>query len=290
MRQAQALIDVARAPAFLARPNAARPPTRRSGSPPAGSSISGAASGAASRRARPPREASADDLAGATLSLQAQVAQNYFLLRVQDAQIRLLQDSVTRYERSLQLTRNQYAVGRRLARRRRAGRSAAQVDPGAGVRGRAEPGAARACHRDPDRQAAGGFQHRRDDRRPARPGGAARRCPPSCSSGGPTLPRRSAGWPRPMRRSAWPQAAFYPSARLFAGGGIDISFAGGIALAQFLLDGGLRDAQKAQATAAYDETIANYRQTVLTALARRRGQSRRAAHPRRRSCRARPRP
>ena len=40
------------------------------------------------------------------------------------------------------------------------------------------------------------------------------------------------------------QAAFYPSARLFAGGGIDISFAGGIALAQFLLDGGLRDARK----------------------------------------------
>ena len=62
------------------------------------------------------------------------------------------------------------------------------------------------------------------------------------------------------------QAAFYPSARLFAGGGIDISFAGGIALAQFLLDGGLREAQKAQASAAYDETIANYRQTVLGAL------------------------
>ena len=60
------------------------------------------------------------------------------------------------------------------------------------------------------------------------------------------------------------EAAFYPSARLFAGGGVDISFAGGIALAQFLLDGGLREAQKAQASAAYDETIANYRQTVLT--------------------------
>ena len=62
------------------------------------------------------------------------------------------------------------------------------------------------------------------------------------------------------------QAAFYPSARLFAGGGIDISFAGGMALAQFLLDGGLREAQKAQATAAYDETVANYRQTVLSAF------------------------
>ncbi len=43
--------------------------------------------------------------------MQAQVAQNYFLLRVQDAEIRLLQDSVARYERSLQLTRNQYDAG-----------------------------------------------------------------------------------------------------------------------------------------------------------------------------------
>jgi hypothetical protein len=34
-----------------------------------------------------------------------------FLLRVQDAEILLLQDSVARYERSLRLTRNQYAVG-----------------------------------------------------------------------------------------------------------------------------------------------------------------------------------
>ena len=62
------------------------------------------------------------------------------------------------------------------------------------------------------------------------------------------------------------QADFYPSARLFAGGGIDISFAGGIALAQFIFDGGLREATKAQATAAYEETVANYRQTVLGAL------------------------
>ena len=62
------------------------------------------------------------------------------------------------------------------------------------------------------------------------------------------------------------QSAFYPSVRLFAGGGIDISFAGGVALAQFILDGGLREATKAQATAVYEETIANYRQTILLAL------------------------
>ena len=94
------------------RLNAVQSPTNRVGaSPQAGSPTCGAASGAASRRARRPTQASAADLAEATLSVQAQLAQNYFLLRVQDAQIRLLQDSATGYERSLQLTRNQYAAG-----------------------------------------------------------------------------------------------------------------------------------------------------------------------------------
>src|SRR6266540_2757276 len=56
-------------------------------------------------------EASAADLESARLSAQAQLAEDYFLLRAQDAQIRLLNDTVGAYERSLQLTRNQYAVG-----------------------------------------------------------------------------------------------------------------------------------------------------------------------------------
>src|SRR5207249_7345376 len=56
-------------------------------------------------------EASAADLESAKLSAQAQLAEDYFLLRAQDAQIRLLNDTVAAYERSLQLTRNQYAVG-----------------------------------------------------------------------------------------------------------------------------------------------------------------------------------
>jgi outer membrane protein TolC len=56
-------------------------------------------------------EASVDDLAAMKLSLQAQLAQNYFNLRVQDAEIRLLQDTTSAYERLLKVTKNQYAVG-----------------------------------------------------------------------------------------------------------------------------------------------------------------------------------
>ena len=84
VRQAQALIDVARAPSFLTA-NAASHQQESRRSPQAGKSICGVASGAASKRATAYARSSADDLAAATLSLQAQVAQSYFLLRVQDA-------------------------------------------------------------------------------------------------------------------------------------------------------------------------------------------------------------
>lgn len=56
-------------------------------------------------------QASEADLAAIKLSQQAQLAQSYFLLRVQDAQIRLLQNTASAYERSLKITRNQFAVG-----------------------------------------------------------------------------------------------------------------------------------------------------------------------------------
>ena len=56
-------------------------------------------------------QASAADLAGARLSAQAQLAQNYLQLRVLDAQQQLLEDTVQAYQRSLQVTQNQYAAG-----------------------------------------------------------------------------------------------------------------------------------------------------------------------------------
>src|SRR5439155_1093690 len=56
-------------------------------------------------------QASAGDLGAAKLSAQTELAQDYLLLRVQDATLRLLNDTVGAYERSLQLSRNQYAAG-----------------------------------------------------------------------------------------------------------------------------------------------------------------------------------
>jgi NodT family efflux transporter outer membrane factor (OMF) lipoprotein len=210
-------------------------------------------------------ESSADELAAVRLSLQAQVAQNYFLLRVQDAEIRLLQENVARFERSLQLTRNQYAVG--VASRGDVVQAEAQLNS---TRAQAfEAAVARAQLEHAIAVLVG--------KPPADISIAATTLNVAIPTVPPALPSellvRRPDIAAAERRMAAAnaqigvaEAAFYPSARLFAGGGFDISFAGGVAYALALLDGGLRDAQSAQYAAAYAETVADYRQTVLSAL------------------------
>src|SRR5690606_38965486 len=56
-------------------------------------------------------QASSADLGAVLLSAQAELATNYFQLRVADAQQHLFDRTVAEYEKSLQLTRNQYAAG-----------------------------------------------------------------------------------------------------------------------------------------------------------------------------------
>src|SRR6185369_4873742 len=51
-------------------------------------------------------QASQADLAAAQLSAQAELAQDYFLLRNQDMQIKLLNDTVASFQKALDLTRN----------------------------------------------------------------------------------------------------------------------------------------------------------------------------------------
>ena len=56
-------------------------------------------------------EASAADLAGARLSAQASLATDYFQLRVDDEQALMLDETVAAYQQSLQITQNQYQAG-----------------------------------------------------------------------------------------------------------------------------------------------------------------------------------
>lgn len=55
--------------------------------------------------------ASADTLAALRLSLQAQLAQNYFQLRTLDLQKRVLEDSIQAFRKTLELTRNRHEAG-----------------------------------------------------------------------------------------------------------------------------------------------------------------------------------
>jgi len=220
-------------------------------------------------------EASAADLESAKLSAQAQLAEDYFLLRVQDAQIRLLNDTVVAYERSLQLTRNQYAVG---------------------VVGRADVAQAETQLKSTQAQAIDAAVQRAQlehaiailiGKPPAEFSIAAE----AVATEFPVIPvdlpsellERRPDIAAAERRAAAAnaqigvaEAAFFPSLTLSATGGFQSSVLSqlftlpsrywslGPALAQIIFDAGLRRAQTAQAIATYDENVANYRQTVLT--------------------------
>src|SRR5512137_53315 len=56
-------------------------------------------------------QASAATLQALRLSTQATLAQDYFLLRAIDAQIKLLNDTVETYKKTLKITQNRYAAG-----------------------------------------------------------------------------------------------------------------------------------------------------------------------------------
>ena len=220
-------------------------------------------------------QASVADLEAAKLSAQAQLAQDYFLLRAQDAQVRLLQDTVDAYQKSLQLTRNQYAVG---------------------VVGRADVAQAETQLKSTQAQAldAGVLRAQLEHAIAVLLGK-----PPADFSIAPevvplTFPQIPPGLPSELlerrpdiaaaeRRTAAAnaqvgvaEAAFFPSLTLSATGGFQSSVLSqlftlpsrywslGPALAATIFDAGLRRAQSAQAMASYDEAVANYRQTVLS--------------------------
>jgi len=220
-------------------------------------------------------EASTADLEAAELSAQAQLAMDYFLLRVQDADIRLLQDTVGAYEKSLQLTRNQYAVG---------------------VAGRADVAQAETQLKSTQAQAIDAAVQRAQlehaiailvGKPPAEFSIAAEAVPTVFPAIPLELPsellERRPDIAAAERRAAAANAqigvaesAFFPAVTLSATGGFQSSLLSqlftlpsrywsiGPALAQIVFDAGLRRAQTAQAIATYDENVANYRQTVLT--------------------------
>jgi NodT family efflux transporter outer membrane factor (OMF) lipoprotein len=220
-------------------------------------------------------QASQAELDAAKLSAQAQLVQDYLLLRVQDAQIQLLKDTAEAYERSLQLTRNQYAVGVAgrsdvaLAETQLKSTQAQALEAGI-QRAQLEHAVALLMGKPPSEVSIAPVPVERSfpDIPPGLPSELLERRPDIAAA-----ERRVAA---ANAQIGVAQAAFYPTLTLSATGGFaSSSFANlfstparfwslGAALAQTIFDAGLRQAQTEQAIAAYDATVATYRQTVLT--------------------------
>ena len=205
------------------------------------------------------------------------MVQDYFLLRVADTSKKLLDETVLAYEKTLQLTKNQYAVGVAargdvvIADTQLKSAQAQAVDVGV-QRAQLEHAIAVLIGKAPSELS----------------------IVPATFI--PTLPAIPIGIPsellerRPDVASAErnvaaanakigvAQAAFYPDLTLAGSFGFQSSslakwltlpsrfWALGQSLAQTIFDGGLRRAQTDQAIAVFDQDVANYRQTALGAF------------------------
>lgn len=220
-------------------------------------------------------QAAAADVEATRLSLQAQAAQTYFSLRAIDAQQALYDRQLASYEKSLTITRNRYAQGVASrgdvaqAESQLAATRSAAIDLGA-QRAVLEHALAVLIGQPPS-----SFSIGRGSLAASIPG------PPS-STPSRLLERRPdiASAERQVaaanERIGAAKAAFYPTLSLGGSGGWEgpgkllsaptFFWSLGPDLAAPLLDSGQRLAAKAQADATYDATVANYRQTVLTAL------------------------
>ncbi|WP_322103892.1 efflux transporter outer membrane subunit [Paraburkholderia sp. J41] len=223
------------------------------------------------------QQGAAADLANARLSAQAMLAQTYFTLRSLDAQQKLLDDTVAAYQKSLQLTQNQYAQGV-------AGRAdviQAQTQLQSAQAAAIDNGVARA--QDEHAIAVLVGQPASTFTIPAMPLTAT---PPTVPLAMPSaLLERRPDIASAERKAAAANeqigvaiAAYFPTLDLSASGGFESSVFSqllqlpsrfwtlGPSLASTIFDAGLRHAQTEAARAAYDQQVATYRQTVLAAF------------------------
>ena len=296
-RQARALVRIYRAdlyPTVRAAPTATR--YRYSDNKPPVSSISGAsfndyvlpgdvsyeldAWGRIRHNVQYYREsaqASAADLATVNLSLEAELAMDYFELRSADAQAQLLNSTVSDYERTLQLTEDRHQGG--LASDLDVQQAATQLEATRSLA--TDVGVARAQ-----------FEHAiavLTGKPPADLSLAfspATAPPPAVPPGLPSqiLERRPdvAGAERRMAAAneqiGIARAAYFPSISLTGSGGFESGVLGtllqgpaafytlGAAATETVFDAGRRRGMTEQAQAGYDQTVAAYRQTVLSAF------------------------
>jgi NodT family efflux transporter outer membrane factor (OMF) lipoprotein len=227
--------------------------------------------------AREEAQASSADLAAATLSIQAELAYDYFELRAADAQKQLLADTVKAYTDALQLTENRFEGG--ASPKSDVAQAQTQLDTAAAQE--TDIDVARAQYEHAIATLLG--------KPPAEFGLAAEPLhaePPAIPVGLPSqlLERRPdiAASERRIEEAneqiGIARAAFFPTVTLSATGGFEGTsmlnwlawpsrfWAVGPSLAETLFDAGRRRATSDAAIAGYDAAVASYRETTLTAF------------------------
>lgn len=232
------------------------------------------------RASKEQAQASAADVETARLSLHAELALDYFGLRSSDAQAKLLGDTVQAYQQALQLTQDRYDGGASPlsdVTQARTVLQTAQVQQTDVLIQRAQyehaiavltgkPPASLTIEATPVTVAPPAI--------PEIPGAL----PSQLLERRPDIASDERKMAAANEQIGIAQAAFYPTLSLSAAAGFTGTsllnvftgpsrfFAVGPALNQVLFDHGRRQATKDITTAQYDETVANYRQTSLTAF------------------------
>ena len=223
-------------------------------------------------------QASGDDLAAARLSIQTTLAQDYLQLRVADQQRDLYATTVEAYAKSVKLTRAQHDAGVALqsdvssAEAQLAQAQAAAVDLQV-TRAQLEHAIAVLAGRAPAQftLAAAPADQALALKMPATPAGL----PSALLEHRPDIAAAERRAAAANANIGVARAAYFPQLTLSASGGFSAAALGslfdaparvwslGAALAQTIFDGGLRSARTAQAEAAYDAAVAQYKATVL---------------------------
>lgn len=222
-------------------------------------------------------QASAADVATALLSTQAELAQDYFQVRALDTERVILRNTVANYRQTLDLTMTRFRGG--IASDEDVSQAQTQLDTA--IAQQTDLGVARATYEHAIATLIG--------KTPANfelPVGEFKPNPPPVPLALPAelLQRRPdiAAAERQVAAAnaqiGVARAAYYPNLTLSAAAGFETSqftewfnwpsrfWSLGPTLAQTLWEGGARRALNEQAQASYDQTVANYRQTVLGAF------------------------
>ncbi len=218
------------------------------------------------------------DLAAARLAAQGELAVNYFNLRQQDAQLALLAQTISGYQRTLQITTNRYNAGvvaRTDALQAETQLANAQAEQLALQRNRAQLEHAIAVLVG---QAPASFALAAQPTRPATVPAVPLEVPSTVLQRRPDIASAERRVAQANAQIGIAQSAWYPSLRLSASGGVGAASVGdlfnvssvvwalGASAAQSIFNAGATRAQVQGARAGFDLAAANYRQTVLAAF------------------------